>query len=174
MGYAHCSVKMLLDSSNAYYQETAAIVSMQLVCKLFHQVPWFLYIKILPPTMNLRVLDVDIRVYGCRFGESTVSVNCYKIFCFVCAQLQIFSVDGQHVSFEIFCILLHQTPRFCTIKMLPAKINLQVSDFDIRVYALGFGENIVPVNCCNCFYVVGAQLQIFFMGGQYVIIERFM
>ena len=54
------------------------------------------------------------------------------------------------------------------------KINPQVLDFDIIVYALGFSKSMVPVNRHNCFYFIGAQHQMFVMGGQHVIIEIFL
>ena len=55
--------------------------------------------------------------------------------------------------------------------MLSAKLNLRVFYIDIILYTLVFGGSIVSVTHCKFSYVVGGQLQIFYMRGQQVIIK---
>ena len=67
-------------------------------CTTMHD---FCTIKMLASKMNLQVLDCDIRMHALGFGESIVPVSCLFCFHFFGVQLQIFSMDGQHIIIEI-------------------------------------------------------------------------
>ena len=79
---------------------------------------------------------------------------------------------GHQVIVEIFsCIYAPNIKIFAPPKMLRAKINLRMLDVDIILYALVFGGSTVSVTHRKFSYVVGGQLQIFYMSGQQIIIK---
>ena len=105
----------------------------------------FAAITMLHAEMHLQALIFNNTVCALGVGEHIVESNYRQFVMLLIHNFICFSSSGIMSQFGYYCIISHD---FYAIEMLLAKMNPQVSDFDIRLYALRFKGCIVPVNRC--------------------------
>ena len=123
-----------------YFSWVGSISFLRYVCKFLHEIPWLLHHqnaarKNESVGLNFSYQTICFRIWG----EHSTSLLPHFFWFHWCATLDIFHGQAAYHYWDmyvIFCIKFHG---FCTIKMVPAKMNLWVSTFDIRLYAFRFG-----------------------------------
>ena len=131
---------MFLVCNLRYFPWVATLSLLRYVCNFVCLIAWFLHHQ----NGGLKNKSAALRFWYQSicfwiWVDHCTSKLYFLSLCFGCATSDIFHGWPPYHYWDmyvIFCVPLHD---FCTIKMVASKMNLQVSDFDIRVYALGFG-----------------------------------